>query len=106
MWILGIGVCVCIGLVSFVALRMYIESRDYSLQRSNDAQSMVRGELGSNVTSNEYFVVHGFLQGVTCYYRCDTTYEAVQQYVNKGNGVVFGHRILEKKSEKNDMRCG
>ena len=65
---------------------MLLQYKDYPPRRAHTARESVRAEFGSGYpTSNEFFIVFGFLQGCTCYYRFDTTQDAVQAYIrNRG----------------------
>jgi hypothetical protein len=69
------------GLVFVGLMLIYRGYKDFPASRARDAQGSVRAALGDNATSNEYFVVFGFLQGCTCYYRADITPDVARNYI-------------------------
>jgi len=69
-----------------LGVRVYRNHKDFTLSRAADARGLVRAHVGyAHPVSNEFFVVHGFLQGNTCYYRLDTTWQTVQSYTSRYN---------------------
>jgi hypothetical protein len=51
-------------------------------EESRHAQEMVSAEFGyGQAVTNAYFSTSGLLQGVTCYYRFETTTQCVQSYI-------------------------
>ena len=78
-----ICVVVLFGGTLLICLLIYAWGCDLFLTRSREAQCRLRERLATAATSNEYFREYGFFFSI-CYYRCDTTPEVIQVYVQDG----------------------